>query len=165
MSGRLSTRLCRYEPRLLSRSTTTLKPSSKTCCSIVSRTFDGTIAFCFSLFVVRLRDEAASVSTGGILIRGISRGEMVGQPRQERLTQPRLPLYDAVSQKLVFSREQFLHQLIAAPIHVAHGARKMMIDSRPRRSTEANGERKNFIRGFTLAEQPLGVRTGRADRK
>ena len=30
--------------------------------------FDGDIAFCFSLFVVRLRDEAASVSTGGILI-------------------------------------------------------------------------------------------------
>ena len=33
-----------------------------------SRTFDGIIVFCFSLLVVRLRDEADSVSTGGILI-------------------------------------------------------------------------------------------------
>src|SRR4029077_10933979 len=82
MSRLPETAFCKYEPRLLSRSTTILKPSSKTCCSIVSRTFDGTIAFCFSLFVVRLRDEAASVSTGGILIVEISRDEMVGQPRQ-----------------------------------------------------------------------------------
>src|SRR2546423_8781529 len=82
MSRLSETALCRYEPRLLSRSTTTLNPSSKTCCSIVSRTFDGDIAFCFSLFVARLRDEAASVSTGGILIVEISRSEMVGQPRQ-----------------------------------------------------------------------------------
>jgi hypothetical protein len=36
---------------------------------MVSRTFDGDISFCFSLFVARLRGEAASVSTGGILIR------------------------------------------------------------------------------------------------
>jgi hypothetical protein len=39
------------------------------------------MAFCFSLFVVRLRDEAASVSTGGILIVESSRDEMVGQPK------------------------------------------------------------------------------------
>ena len=31
---------------------------------------------------MRLRDEAASVSTDGILIVEISRSEMVGQPRQ-----------------------------------------------------------------------------------
>jgi hypothetical protein len=35
---------------------------------MVSRIFDGAIAFCFSLFAVRLRDEVASVSTDGILI-------------------------------------------------------------------------------------------------
>lgn len=40
------------------------------------------MAFCFSLFGMRLRDEAVSVSTGGILIVEISRSEMVGQPRQ-----------------------------------------------------------------------------------
>jgi hypothetical protein len=45
-----------------------LKPSSKMCRSIVSRTFDAVIRFPFSLFVARLRGEAASVSTGGILI-------------------------------------------------------------------------------------------------
>jgi hypothetical protein len=38
------------------------------------------MAFCFSLFVVRLRDEAASVSTGGILIVEISRDWRIGQP-------------------------------------------------------------------------------------
>ena len=79
MSRLSETALCRYEPRLLSRSITILKPSSKTCCSMVSRTFDGDIPFCFSLFVVRLRDEAASVSTGGILIVEISRGQRLGQ--------------------------------------------------------------------------------------
>src|SRR5947208_6600139 len=62
------TALYKYEPRLLSRSTTTLKPSSNTCRSIVSRTFDGAICFSFSLFTVRLRAETASASTGGILI-------------------------------------------------------------------------------------------------
>src|SRR5207253_678883 len=71
MRRRLSTLLDKYEPRLLSRSTTILKPSSKTCCSIVSRTFDDAIVprlRDFSLFAVRFRDGTASVSTGGILI-------------------------------------------------------------------------------------------------
>jgi hypothetical protein len=54
---------------------------------MVSRTFDGDIPFCFSLFVVRLRDEAASVSTGGILIIEISRGQRLGQ--QAELSPPR----------------------------------------------------------------------------
>src|SRR6266576_4497443 len=69
MRRRLSTRLCRYEPRLLSRSTTILKPSSKTCCSIVSRTFDAAIGFSASLFGVRFRVEGVSARTGAILIR------------------------------------------------------------------------------------------------
>src|SRR6266436_7836106 len=86
MRRRLSTRLYKYEPRLLSRSTTILKPSSKTCCSIVSRTFDGAICFCFSLFAVRFLGETASASAGGILIREVSCRENVGQPRSGRLT-------------------------------------------------------------------------------
>src|SRR5882724_6410531 len=68
MSRLSDTALYKYEPRLLSRSTTILKPSSKTCCWIVSRTFDGAVVLGFSLFVVRLRDEVASASTDGILI-------------------------------------------------------------------------------------------------
>src|SRR5437588_5948461 len=71
MSRLSETALCKYEPRLLSRSTTTLKPSSKTCCSIVSSTIDGEIVWQlrdFSFFVARLRGEEASVSTGRILI-------------------------------------------------------------------------------------------------
>src|ERR1041385_3443988 len=72
MRRRLSTLLCRYEPRLLSRSTTILKPSSNTCCSIVSRTFAGAIVPLpryFSLFGVRFRVEGVSARTGAILIR------------------------------------------------------------------------------------------------
>src|SRR5258707_7722335 len=69
MRRRLSTRLCRYEPRLLSRSTTILKPSSKTCCSIVSRTFAGAIGFSASRLSVRFRVEGVSARTGAILIR------------------------------------------------------------------------------------------------
>src|SRR5439155_25511111 len=68
MRRRLSTLLNKYEPRLLSRSTTILKPSSNTCCSIVSRTFDDAICFCLSLFAVRFLGETAPSSTGGILI-------------------------------------------------------------------------------------------------
>src|SRR5919109_5221772 len=72
MRRRLSTLLCRYEPRLLSRSTTILKPSSNTCCSIVSRTFAGGIVPLlrdFSLFGVRFRVEDVSARTGAILIQ------------------------------------------------------------------------------------------------
>src|SRR6266404_1434728 len=75
MSRLSDTALYKYEPRLLSRSITILKPSSRTCCWIVSRTFDGAVVLSFSLFVVRLRDEVASASTDGILIvdRNLSR--------------------------------------------------------------------------------------------
>src|SRR6266487_2583070 len=75
MSRLSDTALYKYEPRLLSRSMTILKPSSKTCRWIVSRTFDGAVVLGFSLFVVRLRDEVASASTDGILIvdRNLSR--------------------------------------------------------------------------------------------
>src|SRR5258708_6133312 len=69
MRRRLSTRLYRYDPRLLSRSTTILKPSSKTCCSIVWRTFEGAIGFSVSRLGVRFRVEGVSARTGAILIR------------------------------------------------------------------------------------------------
>ena len=65
----------------------------------------------------------------------------------------------------MFSGEQLLHQLIAAPVHVAHCAGEMMIDSRLRRAAEIICDAENFIRRFPLAKQPLRVRTGRADRE
>src|SRR5216117_1822082 len=100
MSRLSDTALYKYEPRLLSRSMTILKPSSKTCFWIVSRTFDGAVVLGFSLFVVRLRpacnavalragDEVASVSTDGILIvdRNLSRerGQLHDPVAQQRV--------------------------------------------------------------------------------
>src|SRR5437773_6190476 len=80
INPRSSTALCKYEPRLLSRSTTILKPSSKTCCSIVCRTFAGAIAFSVSLFGVRFRVEGVSAGTGALLIRDrncdLTRGQL-----------------------------------------------------------------------------------------
>src|SRR5882762_8448525 len=79
MRRRLSTLLCRYEPRLLSRSTTILKPSSNTCCSIVSRTFAGGIGFAASLFGVRFRVEGVSARAGAILIQDRNLSRECGQ--------------------------------------------------------------------------------------
>src|SRR5262245_33368119 len=69
MRRRLSTRLYKYGPRLLSRSTTILKPSNRTWSSIVCRIFAGAIAFSVSLFGARFRVEGVSARTGAILIR------------------------------------------------------------------------------------------------
>src|ERR1043166_7902276 len=41
----------------------------------------------------------------------------------------------------------------------------MIIDPRARRAAEIICDGKNFVRRFTLAEQPLRIRTGRADRE
>src|SRR3954451_8648354 len=68
MRRRLSTLFCRYEPRLLSRSTTILKPSTRMCCSIVWRTFEAAIGFSASRFVGRFRVGGVSARTGAILI-------------------------------------------------------------------------------------------------
>src|SRR5215467_3382407 len=96
MRRRLSTLLCRYGPRLLSRSTTILNPSSKTCCSIVWRTFAGAIAFSASRFGVRFRVEGVSARTGAILIRDRNcdpkRGQQVGA--MESLAVASYPLRD-----------------------------------------------------------------------
>src|SRR6266446_1876744 len=147
MRRRLSTRSCRYEPRLLSRSTTILKPSSKTWCSIVSRTFDAAIGFSASLFGVWFRVEGVSARTGAILIRdrnllrqcgqrstGILCGgqncESTGQTPAGPTRKMRV-LYNALTQHLVLSGEQVLHKIVTAFIRVAHGAGEMMIDSHP----------------------------------
>src|SRR5438094_10420899 len=88
MRRRLSTLLNKYEPRLLSRSTTILKPSSNTCCSIVSRTFAGAIVprlRDFSLSGVRFCVEGVSARTGAILIRDRNCDTNRGQQTYHRL--------------------------------------------------------------------------------
>src|SRR4029453_16137913 len=92
---------------------------------------------------------------------------LTASPRDEsvRLADKMAVLHDAVAQELVFSGEQILHQNVAALVHVTHCAREMMIDSRPSRTTEIICDRENLVRGFALAEEPLGIRAGRADRK
>jgi hypothetical protein len=74
-------------------------------------------------------------------------------------------LHNALTQQRVFSGEQILHKIITALVGVARGAGEMMIDSHARRSAEIIRDGKNFVGRFTLAEQPLRVRTRRADRK
>src|SRR6266478_5274019 len=138
--------LYKYEPRLLSRSMTILKPSSKTCCWIVSRTFDGAVVLGFSLFVV-LRDEVASASTDGILIvdRNLSRergqwstgilpGKLTFESAGETPADPTArmaALHNPAAQEFVFSSQQLLHEIVAALIRVARRAGKVLIDSHP----------------------------------
>src|SRR5947207_5702412 len=93
MRRRLSTRLYRYEPRLLSRSTTILKPSSKTCCSIVWSTFEGAIGFSASRFGVRFRVGGVSARTGAILIRNRNLLRQRGQREGGRAFCPLCPAF------------------------------------------------------------------------
>src|SRR2546421_4638143 len=188
MRRRLSTRLCRYDPRLLSRSTTILKPSSNTCCSIVSRTFDAAIGFSASLFGVRFRIEGVSARTGAILIvdRNLRRQSgqrstasclwgnrascLVARMRVNRRDARRPPrkmrvLHNALTQQLVLSGEQILHKIVTAFIRVERGAGEMMIDSHPGGAAKIICDGKNFIGWFPLTEEPLCVRTGRANRE
>ena len=74
-------------------------------------------------------------------------------------------LHHALTQQLVFSGEQILHEIVTAFIGIARGAGEMMIDSHTRRPAEIIRNGKNFVGWFTLAEQPLRVRTRGADRK
>src|SRR5262249_49867812 len=78
---------------------------------------------------------------------------------------PQSHLHNAVAQHRMLSGEQILHEIITAFIRVARSAREMMVDSHSRRPTEIICNGKNFARRFTLAEQPLRVRTCRTDRK
>ena len=64
----------------------------------------------------------------------------------------------------MFSGEQLLHKIVPALIRAARGAGEMIIDSHPGRATEIICDGKNFIGWFPLTEQPLRVRTCRADR-
>src|SRR6266436_7977378 len=189
MRRRLSTRLCRYEPRLLSRSTTILNPSSKTCCSIVSRTFDGAIVFSASLFGVRFRVEGVSARTGAILIRDRKllrqRGQRstghracgetghlgwwpelrVNRRDASQPTRKMRALHNTLTQHLVFPGEQILHKIVTAFIRVARRAGEMMIDSHPGGAAKIICDGKNFVSRFTLVEQPLCIGTCCADRK
>src|SRR5262249_14140293 len=74
-------------------------------------------------------------------------------------------LHNALTQQLVLSSEQILHEIETSFVGVARCASKMMIDSHARRPAEIIRNGKNFICRFTLAEQPLRVRARRADRK
>ena len=65
----------------------------------------------------------------------------------------------------MLSGEQILHEIVTTFIRIAPGAGEMMIDSDARRSAEIIRNGKNFVGRFTLVEQPLRVRTRRADRK
>src|SRR4030095_8690093 len=142
MRLRLPTRLCRYEPRLLSRSTTILKPSSKTCCSIVSSTLAGAIGFSASRFGVRFRVEGVSARTGAILIVARNLWRRRGQWRARSRARRKNPnrkiladgpavrryLHNALAKELVLSGKQILHEIETAFIGIARGAGDMMID-------------------------------------
>src|SRR6266540_2482165 len=168
---------------------TILNPSSKTCRSIVWRTFAGAIGFSVSRFGVRFRVEDVSARTGAILIRDRNllrqRGQRstgilpVGKPgilpgvqncysAGETPTGPTrkmAALHHALTQHLVLSGEQILHEIVTAFIGIAGSAGEMMIDSHARRPAEIIRNGKDLVGRFTLAEQPLRVRTGRANRE
>src|SRR4029077_14135405 len=98
---------------------TILNPSSKTCCSIVWRTFAAAIGFSALLFGVRFRVEGVSARTGAILIVDRTLRRQCGQ-RVGRLTSiakvvqvnRRYLLYHALTQQLVFPGEQILHEIV-----------------------------------------------------
>ena len=71
----------------------------------------------------------------------------------------------AVAQQFVLSGKQILHEIVTAFIGVARNAGEMMIDSHARRPAEIIRDGKNFVGRFSLAEQPLRVRTRGTDRK
>jgi hypothetical protein len=85
--------------------------------------------------------------------------------RTVRAEMPALSLHNALTQHLVLSGEQILHEIVTTFIGIARSAGEMMIDSHARRSAEIIRNGKDFVGRFTLVEQPLRVRTRRADRK
>jgi hypothetical protein len=89
-----------------------------------------------------------------------SAGEKIADP-----TRMMRVLHHALTQQLVLSSEQILHEIVTSFIGIARGAGEMMIDSHARRPAEIIRNGKDFVGRFTLAEQPLRVRARRADRK
>ena len=69
------------------------------------------------------------------------------------------------AQEFVFSSQQLLHEIVAAFVDVAGCAGKVIVDSHSRGAAEIICDGKDFIGRFTLTEQPLRVRTCRADRE
>jgi hypothetical protein len=60
-------------------------------------------------------------------------------------------LHYALTQQLVFSGEQLLHEIVTAFIRIARGAGEMMIDSHPGGAAKIICDGKNFVGRFTLA--------------
>ena len=57
-------------------------------------------------------------------------------------------LHYALTQQLVFSGEQLLHEIVTAFIRIARGAGEMMIDSHPGGAANQVRNRKNFLSRF-----------------
>jgi hypothetical protein len=74
-------------------------------------------------------------------------------------------LYNPAAQEFMFSSQQLLHEIVAAFVHVARCAGKVIVGSHSRRAAKIICHGKDFIGRFTLTEQPLRVRTCRADRE
>ena len=74
-------------------------------------------------------------------------------------------LHNPIAQEFVFSSQQLLHEIVAAFIYIARRAGKVVIDSHSRRAAKIICYGKDFIDWLTLTEQPLRVRTCRADRE
>ena len=74
-------------------------------------------------------------------------------------------LHNPIAQEFVFSSQQILHEIVAAFVYVARCAGKVVVDSHSRGAAKITCDGKDFIGRLTLAEQPLRVRTCRADRE
>jgi hypothetical protein len=97
--------------------------------------------------------------------RRIQRAEERTQ-RSTQIVRREMPvLHNALTKQGVLSGEQILHEIVTASIGVEGGAGKMMIDSHARRPAEIIRNGKDFVSRFTLTDQPLRVRTCRANRK
>ena len=97
-------------------------------------------------------------------MRSTGRGRLTSIAKAVQVNR-RYLLHHALTQQLVLSGEQILHEIVTAFIGIAGSAGEMMIDSHARRSAEIIRNGKDFVGRFTLVEQPLRVRTRRADRK
>jgi hypothetical protein len=72
-------------------------------------------------------------------------------------------LHNALTQQFVFTGEQFLHEIVTAFVRVARCASEVVVDSHARGAAEIIRDGENFVGWFTLTEEPLRVRTRRAN--